>query len=94
MPILPLCVTGLIGGFMAHLVSQIDRGQPLMRLANYPIGVLAATVATWISQNVPNMHNKLLVLGFTLPAGALLLYHVVRFLLANQGRFIRRIQTN
>lgn len=94
MPILPLCVTGLISGFMAHLVSQIDRGQPLMRLANYPVGVLAATFATWISQNVPNMHNKLLVLGMVVPAIALLLYHAVRYLLANQERFFGRFQIN
>lgn len=89
---LPFFVAGLIGGFTAYVFSLFDRGQPLMRLANYPIGVLAATAATWISQNVPNMHNKLLLLGFTLPPVALLMYHFARYLWMNRYRMTTRLQ--
>jgi hypothetical protein len=90
---LPFCITGLIGGFLAYVFSLFDRGQPLMRLANYPCGVLAATMATWISQNVPNMHNKLFVLAFSLPAGALVLYHVARRLTKNVRRFTTHLES-
>ena len=91
MQLLPLFVTGLIGGFVAYVFTLFDRGQNLMRLANYPVGVLAATMAAWITQNVPNMHNKLLVLGFTIPAAVLLVFHVARQFWANKRRLIERL---
>jgi hypothetical protein len=89
---LPFCVAGLIGGCVAYVFSLFDRGHHLMRLANYPIGVLAATLATWISQNLPNMHNKLLLLGFTLPSAALLMYHFARHLWMHRQRLTAHLQ--
>jgi len=78
MGVLPFCVTGLMGGFAAYLVSLFGRGQVFTPLANYPIGVLTATLATWISQNVPALHNKLFLLGIFVLAIALLLYRSLR----------------
>jgi len=89
---LPLFVAGLLGGFVAYVVSLFDRGQPLMRLANYPIGVLAATTAAWISQNVPNMHNKLLMLGIFVPAIALMVYQTLRHFMENRRRLSDRVE--
>lgn len=86
MQFLPFCVTALIGGFAAYVVSLFDRGQSLWRLANYPVGVLAASLATWISQNVPNMHNKMLVLGILVPAIALLVFQTLRHLFEDKKR--------
>lgn len=85
MQVLPFFVTALLGGFAAYIVSLFDRGQSLWRLANYPVGVLAASLATWISQNVPNMHNKLLILSIFVPAIALLLYQIIRHLLEDKN---------
>lgn len=93
MPVLPFCVTGLIGGFVAYMFSLFDRGQNLWRLANYPVGVLAATAATWITQNLPNMHNKLLVLAFTLPSVALVLFHMARRMWLNRRRIATRVES-
>jgi len=78
MALLPLFVTGLIGGFVAHLFSLLDRGQPFMRMTNYPIGALAAALAAWLSQQMPGMHNKLLLLSIVVPTATLLLYHALR----------------
>jgi len=93
MQLLPLFVTGLIGGFVAYIFTLFDRGQNLIRLANYPVGVLAATMAAWISQNVPNMHNKLLVLGFTLPTATLLVYHMARHVWMSKQRLSKQVQS-
>jgi len=84
MPVLPLCVTAVIGSFVAYLVAAFDRGQHLLRLTNYPVGVLAATCAAWISQSVPTLHNKILILSIFVPAIALLLYQSVRHLLSSK----------
>lgn len=94
MPVLPLCVTALIGGFVAYLASAFDRGQHLLRLTNYPVGVAAASLATWISQNVPRMHNKLLILSVFVPAIALLLYQSVRHLVESKRREARPDRLN
>jgi ammonia channel protein AmtB len=93
MNMLPFCVTGLIGGFIAYVFSLFDRAQPLMRLANYPVGVLAATMAAWISQNVPTMHNKLFVLAFSLPSAALVVYHIARRVRISRQRFTTRLES-
>lgn len=84
MQLLPFCVTALFGGFAAYVVTLFDRGQNFWRLTNYPIGVLSASLATWISQNIPSMHNKLLILGIFIPAIALLLYQSIRHLISDK----------
>lgn len=93
MQVLPLVVTALIGGFVAYVFALFDRGQNLMRLANYPVGILAATTATWISQNVPSMHNKLLVLGFALPTAILLVYRMARHAWMSKQRLSKQLQS-
>jgi len=89
MALLPLFITAMIGGFVAHLFSLLDRGQPFMRMTNYPIGALAATLAAWISQQVPGMHNKLLLLSIVVPTAALLLYHALRHAGVIRNRWTR-----
>ncbi len=81
---LPYFLSSLFGWAVGHVSNLLDRHSHLLRLLNYPIGILGAALGTMLSQSLQNLQNKFLLIGIAGSVCALLLYRCMRRLLVRE----------